>query len=54
MTGIDRSEASRALAKVIAYRNCGKDTDADTWASQLFEILGCSDLREPGTEITPS
>jgi len=28
--GIDRSEVSRALAKAIAYKQCGKDRDAET------------------------
>jgi hypothetical protein len=41
---VDRSEASRALAKAIAYKNCGKDADANTWAIELVRILQCSDI----------
>lgn len=29
---VDRSEVSRALAKAIAYKNCGKDAEAKAWA----------------------
>jgi len=29
---IDRSEVSRALAKAIAFKNCGKDREAEDWA----------------------
>lgn len=36
---IDRTEAARALAKTIAYKNCGKDHDAAVWARKLIKIL---------------
>ena len=39
---IDRSEVSRALAKAIAYKNCGKDKEAETWARKLVELLECA------------
>jgi hypothetical protein len=41
---IDRSEASRAMAKAIAYKQCGKDTDAAQWARELVRILHCADI----------
>lgn len=41
---IDRQEANRALAKAIAYKQCGKDEDANEWARKLIEILQCSDI----------
>lgn len=37
---IDRSEANRALAKVIAYQSCGKDDDAHEWFETLRRTLG--------------
>jgi len=41
---IDRSEASRALAKAIAYKNCGNDEKAQEWARELVRILECADI----------
>lgn len=41
---IDRSEVSRALAKAIAYKNCGKDEAANEWAIRLVELLECSEI----------
>lgn len=43
-TEIDRSEISRALAKAIAYKQCGKDKEASEWARRLVELLGCYDI----------
>jgi hypothetical protein len=37
---IDRTEANRALAKVIAYRNCGKEAEAKAWFNKLASELG--------------
>ena len=34
---IDRTEVSRALAKAIAYKQCGKDREAEQWARKLLE-----------------
>ena len=36
---IDRSEVSRALAKALAYKACGKDHKADQWAARLVKLL---------------
>lgn len=41
---IDRSEVSRALAKAIAYKQCGKDAEAEAWARKLVELLECNDI----------
>ena len=44
MGNIDRSEVSRALAKAIAYKNCGKDSEAEAWARKLVELLECHNI----------
>ena len=36
---LDRSEIARALAKAIAYKACGKQTEAEVWARKLCELL---------------
>ncbi len=41
---IDRSEVSRALAKAIAYKNCGNDKHAADWARKLVELLACAEI----------
>lgn len=41
---IDRSEVSRALAKAIAYKECGKDQDAELWAIRLVGLLECANI----------
>lgn len=41
---IDRSEVNRALAKAIAYKQCGKDGDAMTWAAKLVDLLECAEI----------
>lgn len=44
---IDRSEASRAMAKAIAYKQCGKDAEAAKWARELVRILECAEILTP-------
>ena len=44
MANIDRSEISRALAKAIAYKNCGKDKEAEDWAKKLVTLLECANI----------
>jgi hypothetical protein len=34
-----RSEISQALAKAIAYRDCGKVNEAEAWAARLVRML---------------
>lgn len=41
---IDRSEVSRALAKAIAYKQCGKDDEAAIWAAKLVDLLECHEI----------
>ena len=43
---IDRSEVSRALAKSIAYKQCGKQAEAERWARERSPRLS-SRKREP-------
>ncbi len=45
---IDRSEVSRALAKAIAYKNCGKDREAEDWARRLVKLLECAAILKNG------
>lgn len=44
MAQIDRSEISRALAKAIAYKQCGKHQDALEWARKLVTALECAEI----------
>jgi hypothetical protein len=44
---IDRSEVSRALAKAIAFKQCGKDGAAEAWARKLVELLECHNILRP-------
>ena len=41
---IDRSEVSRALAKAIAYKQCGKHQDAAEWAKRLIRALELAEI----------
>lgn len=41
---IDRSAISQAVAKAIAYKQRGKDTEAANWARRLVELLECADI----------
>jgi hypothetical protein len=41
---IDRSAVSQALAKAIAYKQCGKQDAAESWARKLVELLECADI----------
>lgn len=41
---IDRSATAQALAKAIAYKQCGKDAEAKAWARQLLRLLELADL----------
>ena len=44
MTTIDRSETARALAKAIAYAQCGKHDLACDWARKLVHLLECAEI----------
>ena len=41
---IDRSAVAQALAKAIAYKQCGKDREAEAWARRLVELLECAQI----------
>lgn len=41
---LDRAEINRALAKAIAYKQCGKQPEADDWARKLVALLQCADI----------
>ena len=41
---MDRSEINRCLAKAIAYKQCGKDDLANSWAAELVRQLECVDI----------
>lgn len=41
---IDRSATAQALAKAIAFKQCGKQADAEAWARRLVELLECADI----------
>lgn len=44
MPNLNRSEIARALAKAIAYKQCGKDHDAAERARKLVELLECAEI----------
>jgi len=39
-----RSEISQALAKAIAYRDCGKPEQAEEWATHLVKMLEAQNI----------
>ena len=39
-----RKEIAQAVAKCIAYKNCGKQDMVDLWAVKLLELLECHDI----------
>jgi hypothetical protein len=41
---IDRSATAQALAKAIAFKQCGKDREAADWARKLVELLECAEI----------
>ena len=41
---IDRSAVARALAKAIAYKLCGKETEARQWGRELVRLLQIADI----------
>lgn len=49
-TMIDRSEVNRALAKAIAYKQCGQNGKANAWAAELVRLLECSDILTQGAQ----
>jgi hypothetical protein len=41
---INRSEINQALAKAIAYKQCGKQAEAEKWAERLVYLLECGKI----------
>lgn len=44
---MDRSAINRALAKAIAYKQCGQEAKATAWAAELVRLLEQHDLINP-------
>jgi hypothetical protein len=42
-----RSELSQALAKAIAYRDCGQAAKAAAWAAELVIMLEAEQILQP-------
>jgi len=51
---IDRTEVNRALAKAIAFKQCGKQHDAEMWARRLVELLECHEILDPDHGWVPA
>jgi hypothetical protein len=47
MAQIDRVAVARALAKAIAYKNCGKHAEAEQWGARLLGLLEMADIIDP-------
>jgi hypothetical protein len=41
---IDRRAVNQALAKAIAYKQCGKDVEAKEWARKLVQLLEMAEI----------
>lgn len=41
---MDRSATAQALAKAIAFKQCGKHQEAEAWARKLVMLLECADI----------
>jgi hypothetical protein len=44
---MNRTEINRALAKAMAYKQCGKENDAREWAIELLKQLEVADIIDP-------
>jgi hypothetical protein len=44
---VDRSAASRALAKALAHKQAGNDSMAKLWARELIRLLELGDILVP-------
>jgi hypothetical protein len=45
---IDRTNVNRALAKAIAYQQCGKGAEARAWGRELVRLLQMADILAGG------
>ena len=41
---IDRSATAQALAKAIAFKQCGRQEQAEQWALELVRLMECADI----------
>ena len=41
---VNRSEVNQALAKAIAYKQCGKEAEAQEWARKLIRQLELAEI----------
>lgn len=41
---VDRVAINRALAKALAYKQCGKEAEVDAWAAELVRLLGAAHI----------
>lgn len=41
---MDRSAINRALAKALAFKQCGQDAKANAWTARLVMLLECEGL----------
>lgn len=46
---MDRTAINQALAKAMAYRQCGKHVEAAEWAAKLVTLLECAEILSPAT-----
>lgn len=44
---MNRTDINRALAKAMAYKQCGKEDEARAWAVVLLQELECADIIDP-------
>jgi hypothetical protein len=44
---MDRKAIAVALAKAQAFRQCGKQAEAEQWARKLVELLECAGILKP-------
>jgi hypothetical protein len=45
---VDRSAINTALAKAMAYKQCGKDVQAAEWGRELVRLLELTEILNTG------
>ena len=48
---LDRSEINRALAKAIAFKQCGRDAEAEEWGRKLVRELELESILMPQSVV---
>lgn len=41
---MNRTEIAKALAKALAYKQCGNQALAEQWAARLVQLLECQGI----------